>query len=207
MKTCATVPAPTRGGERLLDAPGDEQHGRQQRRREQRRDRRRRLGVGVRQPVVHRRPADLGGEAGEHQEERDERDLVVEPGRGRVDAHVRRARRVRRRGAGRPAGARQPEQRDAEPERRQHEVLPGGLERARACPRTRRAAPRPRSSPRQQPGGAEVRRERHREERGPEQRAAPCSSGRAGGRRRTGSASTWRGTSARRRGWLRRRGR
>ena len=40
--------------------------------REQRRDRRRRLRVGVRQPVVHRRPADLGGEAREQEDERRE---------------------------------------------------------------------------------------------------------------------------------------
>ncbi len=67
-----------RRGERLLGAPGDEQHGRQERSREQRRDRGRCLGVGVGQPVVHGRPADLGRQAGEQQHVGDEREVRIE---------------------------------------------------------------------------------------------------------------------------------
>ena len=80
----------------LLRAPGDEQHGRQQSRREERRDGGRRLGVGVGEPVVHGRPADLGREAGEQQHVRDHGHLRVEracgkgaPGQG-LDARRRR---------------------------------------------------------------------------------------------------------------------
>ena len=120
---CAT---PMTGRERVLGAPGDQQHGRQERRREQRRDRRRRLGVGVGKPVVHRRPADLGGEAGEQQQVRDERGL---------------GRAVRSVGSACQESAPSPppghaggehddaEQSDAEPERGEDQVLPARLER------------------------------------------------------------------------------
>ena len=133
MKTCATVRRADARGERRLDPPGDEQHARQERRGEHGRDRRGRLGVCIRQPVVHRSPADLGGEPGEDQQERDERDLVVEPRRGGAGCSRQSSPTGRRRCAARPAGARDPEQRDAEAERREDEVLPGRLERARAC--------------------------------------------------------------------------
>ena len=49
------------------------------------------------------RPADLGGQAGEQEQVREQRQLVVEPRRGGVDARRTRARSVRRRDAGRPA--------------------------------------------------------------------------------------------------------
>ena len=61
--------------ERVLGAPGDQQHGWQERRGEQRRDGRRCLRVGIGKPVVHRRPADLGGESGEQEQVGDERGL------------------------------------------------------------------------------------------------------------------------------------
>ena len=68
--------------ERLLRAPGDEQHGGEERSREECRDGRGRLGVRVGQPVVHGRPADLGGEAGEQQDVGDDRRLGIERGVG-----------------------------------------------------------------------------------------------------------------------------
>ena len=73
MRTSCAVSLADDRRERLLGAPGDEQHGGRSAAREQRGDGRRRLGVGVRKPVVHRRPADLRREAGEQEHEGDER--------------------------------------------------------------------------------------------------------------------------------------
>ena len=95
---CAT---PIDRRERVLRAPGDQQHRRQERRREQRRDGRRRLRVGVGEPVVHRRPADLGGES---REQRAGRRRAPSPARRRRSgARARRARRGRRPGLRRRA--------------------------------------------------------------------------------------------------------
>ena len=129
--TSCAVRTPDDGRERVLGAPGDEQHGRQERGGEQGRDRRRRLGVRVGEPVVHGRPADLGGEPGEQQQVGDER--VCRPPRSTVgERAARRARRARRPGA--PAASDDdPEQRDAEPERGEDQVLPARLERPRPC--------------------------------------------------------------------------
>ncbi len=69
-------PRPDHRRERVLGAPRDEQHHRQERCGEQRRDRRRRLGVRVGKPVVHRRPADLRGQACEQEDVGDERALT-----------------------------------------------------------------------------------------------------------------------------------
>ena len=63
------------GRERVLRAPGNEQHARQERRREQSRDGRGRLRVRVGKPVVDGRPADLGREAGQQEQVGDERRL------------------------------------------------------------------------------------------------------------------------------------
>ena len=73
MKSAVRRSQPTADVQRHLHAPGNEQDGRQQRRRQQRADRRGRLAVGVGQPVVHRRPADLRRQPGEDEHERDER--------------------------------------------------------------------------------------------------------------------------------------
>ena len=61
---------------RLARSPRDEQHGGKERCREQRRDGSGRLRVRVRQPVVHRCPADLRREPGEQEQVRDERRMT-----------------------------------------------------------------------------------------------------------------------------------
>ena len=151
------------GGERTLGAPRDDEHGGKQRGREQRGHGRRRLGVSVRKPVVHGRPADLGGEAGEQEHER-RRQLV--------GALVDRAERAPRQAPEPALDARRDEddaeERDAEPERREHEVLPAGLERRRA---SAEADEQDRGGGRrldQEPRDAEIPRERHRDEDRPE---------------------------------------
>ena len=131
-------------GERLLGAPGDEQHGGQERGGEQRGDGRRRLGVRVREPVVHRRPADLRREPGEQEQVGDERRLAAAGvGRERLPGELAEP-------AGGNAGREHhdPEQRDAEPERGQDEVLPACLERARLAAEADEQRGRRRSSPR-----------------------------------------------------------
>ena len=80
------------GVERRLHAPGDQHDRRQQRRGQQRADRRRRLAVGVGQPVVHRRPADLRRQPGEDQHERDQRRLRAAGRRRWPPARASRAR-------------------------------------------------------------------------------------------------------------------
>ena len=152
------------GRERMLGAPRDEQHGGQQRCREERRHRRRRLECASRQPVVHWRPADLRRQACQEENVRDERRAA--------------AGRIRREGvpgecAGPAAGDAcdeddDPEQRDAEAERREDEVLPCCLERlclAAEADEQRRGGGRRLD---EQPSPAEVAGQRHRQENGPE---------------------------------------
>ena len=108
----------------------------------------------------------LRGEAGEQQQIGDERRLRPRAVTARERA-ARRARRARRRGM--PACEDDdPEQRDAEAERGEDQVLPAGLERARLAAEAdeqRRGGGRRLD---QQPGGAEVPGERHREQDRPE---------------------------------------
>ena len=150
--------------ERMLAAPRNEQHRGQQRRREQRGHRRGRLRVCVRQPVVHRRPADLRREPGEQQQVGDDR--------GVASGAVRAERMPRERAETATRDPRREqhdsEQRDAEAERGQDQVLPAGLERARPAAETdeQRGCGRRRLD--EQPGAAEVAGERHCEQDGPE---------------------------------------
>ena len=152
------------GRERVLGAPRDEQHRGEKRRGEQRRHRRRRLGVRVGEPVVHGRPADLRGEAREQEDVRDERALAA--GRiGRERVPRERTDPTARNARGENDDA---EQRDAEAERGEDEVLPAGLERARLAAETDEQRRRRGRRLDQEPRDAEIPRERHREENDPE---------------------------------------
>ena len=150
--------------ERALDAPGDEQHCGQEGGGEQCRHGRRRLGVSVGQPVVHRRPADLGREPDQNEQECDQCGLAcrhVGGQRAPRQQLERPARRDRRQ-------QHDPEQGEAESERGEEQVLPAGLERARlaAQPHEDRRGGRRRLD--QQPRSTEIAGQRHRREHGDE---------------------------------------
>ena len=89
-----------------------------------------------------------------------------------------------------------PEQREPEPERRQHEVLPAGLESRRSPAEADEERRSGRRGLDQQPGDAEVPGEGHGDEHGPEGEERRRSTGAArvpGGRARCGSAAEVRG--------------
>ena len=151
------------GRERLIGAPRDDENGRQERAREQGRDGRRRLGVRIGEPVVDRRPADLGREAAEEEHERGRQ--LIRPG-------VERASELHESPPSPPStfgrDEDDAEEREPEPERRQHEVLPPCLESrgAPAEPDEERGRGRRRLD--QEPRDAEVPGERDGDEHRPE---------------------------------------
>ena len=152
------------GGERTVGAPRDDEHGGEERAREKRRHRRRRLGVRVGEPVVHGRPADLRGEAGEQEHERRR---TAGPSRCRVkpsELHERPPEPALHVGRDEDDA----EEREPEPERREHEVLPAGLERRRASAEPDEQRRRRGRRLDQEPRDAEVPGERHRDEHRPE---------------------------------------
>ena len=98
--------------------------------RQERRDRARRLAVGVRQPGVERREPRLGPVAGKREQERQPDQGRIEIGRdqhqpGPGEGVARLAQDRHRRGI----EEERPEQREADPDRAQDEVLPGRLDR------------------------------------------------------------------------------
>ena len=130
------------GRQQQLEAQEREQRDVEQQPGEHRRDRRRALGMGVRQPGVQRRQADLGAvaEQQEHEgevEQRRDRSAArpvtsTRPGHGvQALADHRPRRKIDEDGA---------EQRERDADAAQDEILPRRLERLRACDRCRPSA-------------------------------------------------------------------
>jgi hypothetical protein len=151
------------GSERAVGSPRDDEDGWEERAREESGHGRRRFGVCVREPVVDRRPSHLGSEAGEEEHERD-RELV----RPRVERCQRLPRETAQPALHVRRDEHDPEERKAEPEGREHEVLPAGLECRRSSAESDEERRGGRGGLDQEPGDSEVPRKRHRDEHGPE---------------------------------------
>ena len=104
---------------------GDQRHARKQRA-----DRAGRLAVGVGQPGVERRQADLGAVARQREDERQPQQARVQLRRDRDEARpVQRVGAVAQDAHGRGVGEQRREQREADADRAQDQVLPGRLDR------------------------------------------------------------------------------
>ena len=171
MNTACVVAAPTEGCQDVLDAPGDQQHGRQQRRRQQRADRRAAPRCGRREASCGQAPSRSswrGPRAAARTRAASGPSAACAA--ALCSACQSRACRSWAPALGLPDREDDdPEQRNRQPEGGQQQVLPARLERVPAAAESDEQRRGCRRRLDDQPRDREVAGDRHRQQRGPEQ--------------------------------------